>query len=262
MPLTEALAVQALPTAGTFRAEVHDGYDVFGIPHGGYLAALGANAVLAASQAPDIFTITTHYLRKAQLGPMDFVVQRVGGSRRFTTWTAVAQQDGTPVLSIMASTGDRTTIDGPDWSAWSFEPIDESALSPPAQHDTAFQAPAIAHRAKLRLDKTTIAFAEGRRTERAQLRAMANLQPVDQLAAILASDVTAPAIWNALGMKGWVPTVELTCHVRGRPVDGPLTVHVESQHASAGFLDEDAWVYDQAGKLIVQSRQLARWTAT
>ena len=38
---------------------VHEGWDVFGVPHGGYLLALAGNAVLTATGAPDVFTITT-----------------------------------------------------------------------------------------------------------------------------------------------------------------------------------------------------------
>jgi hypothetical protein len=41
---------------------------------------------------------------------------------------------------------------------------------------------------------------------------------------------------------------------------GPLTVEVVTHHVADGFLEEDALVRDATGHLVVQSRQLARWT--
>lgn len=242
-------------------ATVHPGLDVFSIPHGGYLAALAGKAVLAASEQPDLFTITVHYLRKAVEGPLRFEVDLVGGSRRFTTVHARATQDGEAVLSVMASVGDRTSMSGPSWQrrpAWS---PDEASLAPAAGTDGApFPAPNIAARLGLTPEADTFAFARGERTDDAVVRARVEVDEPDQLAALVACDVTPPAVWNALGNKGWVPTVELTAHVRARPAPGPMTVVASTEHVTDGFLEEDALVHDSRGRLVVQSRQLARWT--
>ncbi len=244
------------------RSTVEDGWDVFTIPHGGYLLALAGQAVLAATGAPDIFTITVHYLRKAAVGPMEFEVRTVGGSRRFTTVTATASQGGEPVLSVMASVGDREGIEGPAWSsspAWDPTTV---TLSPPAGDPALpFQPPTIAHRFSLRMDTTSLGFPTGQQLPTAELRATLDTTQVDQLTALLACDITPPAAWNALGAEGWVPTVELTAHVRARPAPGPMTVVATTNHIANGFLEEDALVHDATGTLIVQSRQLARWTA-
>ena len=78
---------------------------------------------------------------------------------------------------------------------------------------------------------------------------------------IIASDLNPPAIWEIMGMKGWVPTIELTTHVRNTPESGPFRVRATSCHLEGGFLEEDATVYDGTGRLIVQSRQLACYTS-
>lgn len=39
-----------------------------------------------------------------------------------------------------------------------------------------------------------------------------------------------------------------------------MSVVATTDHVTDGFLDEDALVHDSTGTLIVQSRQLARWT--
>ncbi|MBF4161046.1 thioesterase family protein [Nocardioides acrostichi] len=244
---------------------VAEGWDVFGIPHGGYLLALAGNAVLTASGAPDLFTITTHYLRKASYAPIRFRVERVGGSRRFTTVTATATQGDDVVLSIMASVGDRSSIEGPAWRH--AEPWDAGAatLSPragtPEMEAGGMPTPGVAHRSGERIDRASLGFATGAPDGSAEIRAVTDLLPADQLGALVACDVTPPAVWNAVGATGWVPTVELTAHVRARTGIGPLAVVASTHHVEGGFLDEDALVHDSEGRLIVQSRQLARYTA-
>jgi hypothetical protein len=247
---------------------VHEGWDVFGVPHGGYLLALAGNAVLTATGAPDVFTITTHYLRKALHAPIRFAVVPVGGSRRFTTVTATATQDGEVVLAVQASVGDRALLEGPTWHR--AEPWDPAAarLTPragtpemAAAAGASFRTPEVAARAGERLDVTSLGFAGGAPDGSGEIRAVAETVPATQLGALLACDVTPPASWNALGARGWVPTVELTAHVRARSGVGPLSVRAWTHHIQDGFLEEDALVHDAEGRLLVQSRQLARWTA-
>jgi hypothetical protein len=150
---------------------------------------------------------------------------------------------------------------------------DEAALAPPPDSDglpgerasagefaARFESPNIAKRFAARPERASFAFATGEVTGDATVRARLDLDDPDQLAALVACDVTPPAVWNALGAEGWVPTIELTAHVRDRPSPGPLTVVASTDHVSRGFLEEDAVVHDAAGRLVVQSRQLARWT--
>ncbi len=261
--LADALRVDVRHEDGrtVVDAEVHPGYDVFTIPHGGYLAALAGAAVLGATGQPDIFTITVHYLRKADEGPLRFEVDLVGGSRRFTTLQARATQDGEPVLAVQASVGDRSSMTGPSWRrAEPWVPQDEQLAPPAGTEGLPFEPPNVAKRFALQPDLPSFAFARGEKSGDATLRARLATEQPDQLAALIACDVTPPAIWNALGMEGWVPTVELTAHVRARPAPGPMTVVATTDHVTDGFLDEDAVVHDAEGTLIVQSRQLARWT--
>lgn len=256
------MAVQAA-NDGAIEAEIHEGWDVFGIPHGGYLTALAANATLLASGKPDVFTISVHFLRKAKVGAMRFDVQRVGGSRRLSTYAAIGRQPGDDraVLSAMVSVGDATSLTGPTWT-------DRPRPACTALHDVtvsdgaSFSPPNIARRMGLKLDPATLAFAEGRTSERAEIRGVADIAHADVLAALVVCDLTPPAIWNALGAKGWVPTLELTAHVRQRPVAGPLAVSATTREVTGGLLEEDALVHDAEGHLIVQSRQLALFSGS
>jgi hypothetical protein len=73
----------------------------------------------------------------------------------------------------------------------------------------------------------------------------------------LAVDALPPVVFG-LGATGWAPTVELTWHMRGVPAPGPLQVAARCRHVSGGWFDEEAEVWDTAGRLVAQSRQLAR----
>lgn len=245
---------------GAIAGTVHDGHDVFGIPHGGYLAGLATNAALLASGQPDVFTITTHFLRKGELGPIRFDATVVGGSRRFTTVALTATQGGETVLHTIASTGDRTGIEGPEWSSGAPQPLQEDMLSPYVEDfppDVPFTPPRIAERARLRLDASSVGFLNGR-ADGGWLRTRMDTEVLDQAMLVLATDVTPPAVFNSLGPTGWVPTVELTAHVRVRQALGPARIDVITNHVSGGFLEEDALVYAADGSLAAQSRQLAR----
>ena len=79
----------------------------------------------------------------------------------------------------------------------------------------------------------------------------------DALLLALAVDGLPPVVFG-LGATGWAPTVELTMYVRMVPAPGPLRVAARCRHVSGGWFDEEAEVWDSAGNLVAQSRQIAR----
>ncbi|WP_371788150.1 thioesterase family protein [Streptomyces griseoaurantiacus] len=86
---------------------------------------------------------------------------------------------------------------------------------------------------------------------------LADGREADPFSLLLAVDALPPTAFE-LGLSGWVPTIELTTHVRARPAPGPLRVSVTTRNLAGGFLEEDAEVWDSADRLVAQSRQLAR----
>ena len=55
----------------------------------------------------------------------------------------------------------------------------------------------------------------------------------------------------------WVPTLEMTTHVRGVPEPGWLRCKFTTRFITGGVLEEDGEVWDASGRLVAQSRQLA-----
>jgi hypothetical protein len=82
-------------------------------------------------------------------------------------------------------------------------------------------------------------------------------RPADPFALALFADVLPPTSWS-LGMMGWAPTVQLQVLVRGLPAPGWCLVEARASEVAGGWLDEDYRIWDSAGRLVAQSRQLAR----
>jgi hypothetical protein len=87
--------------------------------------------------------------------------------------------------------------------------------------------------------------------------AFADAEPIDAIALLLVADAFPPPIFNTELPVAWVPTVELTVHLRGVPAPGPLRCRFRSRFVHDGLLDEDGEVWDSQGVLVAQSRQLA-----
>jgi acyl-CoA thioesterase len=65
----------------------------------------------------------------------------------------------------------------------------------------------------------------------------------------------APPVVLELGASS--TTIELNVHLRARPAPGWLACRVITRYVSGGYHEEDVEVWDSAGTLVAQSRQLA-----
>ncbi len=72
----------------------------------------------------------------------------------------------------------------------------------------------------------------------------------------------APPPTFGLGVRGWVPTLQMSAWVRHRPAPGPLVLRsraglVTSSSSGTGFTDETCEVWDSRGVLVATGNQLA-----
>ena len=103
-------------------------------------------------------------------------------------------------------------------------------------------------------------FRTGTPTGRAEIAgwfALAAEEPIDEIGLLLVADALAPAIFNSGLPFAWVPTVELTVHIRATPAPGPLRCVFRTRFVAGGMLEEDGEIWDATGTLVAQSRQLA-----
>jgi len=72
----------------------------------------------------------------------------------------------------------------------------------------------------------------------------------------LFADAFPPSLFPKLGRVGWVPTVELTVHVRRRPAEGWIQARLECDDLSGGRMIETGTLWDSTGQVVARSRQL------
>lgn len=252
-----------------FDAELYERWRVGKAVNGGLLLALTGRALAAElgrapDGHPDPFAISAYYLSSAQPGPATVRTETLRRGRSVSTGTASLIQDGEERLRALATYGDldghdhggdvRTIAEPPPMPQP--EECVAAELAPP---EVLKQAP-ILERMELRLDPGTVGWAMGEPSGRGRIQGWLRLpdgREPDPLLLLFAVDSLPPVSFD-LGVDGWAPTLELTAHVRARPAPGWLRVTHGTRNFADGYLEEDAEVWDSAGRLVAQSRQLAK----
>ncbi|GHH86648.1 thioesterase family protein [Streptomyces capitiformicae] len=252
---------------GVYDIDLSAGWTIIGAVNGGYLLAVLGRALADALPHDDPFTVSAHYLTASRPGPAVVRTNIVRTGRTLSTGQAsLFQYDeaGNEVerIRVLASYGDLDSL--PDDVRTTAKP---PAIPPVEQCFGPQDAPApvpgssaIADRLLLKLDPSTLGWVLGAPSGKGEMRAwfgLADGRDADPISLLLAVDALPPTAFE-LGISGWVPTVELTVHVRCRPAPGPLRVSIATRNLAGGFLEEDAEVWDSADRLVAQSRQLAR----
>jgi acyl-CoA thioesterase len=78
----------------------------------------------------------------------------------------------------------------------------------------------------------------------------------DTRSLLLFTDSFPPSPLAKLGSVGWVPTLELTVHVRRRPAPGWIVAELRTDDLNEGRMVETGALWDSEGKLVAQSRQI------
>jgi hypothetical protein len=252
---------------GVYDAELSAGWTIIQAVNGGYLLAMLGRALREALPHSDPFSVTAHYLTASVPGPAVIRTQAVRTGRTLSTGGASLFQfaeDGTEVerIRVLATYGDldglsddvRTSAEPPAI------PPREHCLRPGDRPGAIPGSSAITERLDIKLDPATTGWAIGAPSGKGEMRGwfgLADGRDADPLSLLLTVDALPPTSFE-LGLKGWTPTIELTTHIRCRPAPGPLRVSITTRNLAGGFLEEDADVWDSAGRLVAQSRQLAR----
>jgi hypothetical protein len=252
---------------GVYALDLSAGWTIVNAVNGGYLLAVLGRALADALPHSDPFTMSAHYLTASQPGPAVVRTDVVRTGRTLSTGQASLFQydeEGHEVerIRVLASYGDLDSL--PDDVRTSARP---PAMPPLTECFGPGDGPApvtgssaITDRLMIKLDPATLGWAVGAPSGKGEMRAwfgLADGRDADPLSLLLAVDALPPTAFE-LGLSGWVPTVELTVHVRSRPAPGPLRVSITTRNLAGGFLEEDAEVWDSTDRLVAQSRQLAR----
>ncbi len=241
---------------GRYLTELRADWNIGENPNGGYAMMPVLRAVTDAAGRPDPMSVTVHYLRPS-VGEMpgEIATQVVRAGRAATFVTGSLIQEGVPRLTLAAILGDLTTpaSDAPD-------PV----LTVPA--------PAIPS-AEECVDRATLGQGVTLPLlSRVEVRVRPDPSPgaavVDGWIRFrdgtppaacwlpLFADAFPPALHQRVEQIGWVPTLELTVHVRRRPVAGWVQAHIECDDVAGGRMIETATLWDSSGALVARARQL------
>lgn len=254
-----AIATSAV-SGNKFNANVHSGWDIRGVANGGYVLALVGSAMRQAANGREPNTITAHYLTPLSAGNAEINTEVVKQGKRFTTVLATVRQGDRDAVRAIGAFGEIPDpsdgfvhIAGAPPVLPSFE-----ECAPRNSASGVFPIPLLDH-VDVRLHPDDSGFARGNASSQAVVRgwfAFPDQRPIDALAILLATDSFPPALFNLTGAPGWVPTIELTAHIRAQPAPGPLRCMFTSRFIQGGMFEEDGELWDSRGVLVCQSRQL------
>jgi acyl-CoA thioesterase len=254
----------------TYDGELDAGWKVGAGINGGLLLAVLGNAlkqVFLDEGHPDPVSISAYYLSASRSGPVALETEVIRRGRTMSTGQVSlfqAEDSGARVERVraIATYGDLDALPGDV----------HTTATPPELPDLAhcvgtdlapadFRATAsLLDRFDLRLDPACVGWALGEPSRRGIIRGwlrLADGREPDPMMLLLAVDALPPVTFD-LGLPGWAPTLELTVHLRARPAPGWLRVVHSTRNFAGGFLEEDAEVWDSDGRLVAQSRQLAK----
>ncbi|PSK86287.1 thioesterase superfamily protein [Murinocardiopsis flavida] len=250
---------------GHYTAELDAGYLIGAAVNGGYLMAVMQRAVLAAVEHPHAVSSSFNFLRPCTAGPVEVDVEPLKAGRTVTTARVTLRSGGLPAVAGTIVAG---RLEPGAVPAYAAEPPDIPALDdcrgfdPRAGKDAGM---AFADRVDLLFGPRSYRMLAGTDEDPVPellghvAASAADGGPVADLPAFLPLAVDAlPPVVSTLDAWSWAPTVELTWHLRALPEPGPLGFHARADLVGDGWFDETVDLYDTKGRLVAQSRQLAR----
>jgi hypothetical protein len=231
-------------------------------PHGGYL--LSTMVGLALDEAhPHPMAVSAHYLVSPDAGPASVEVERLRTGRRVASSRLRLSQQAICVEALV-SHGRWSPDAEPLWSRGgppTLPPVEDCPRAP-AERPGGTRVGQLDH-VDMRFDLATAMWAVGAPAGRAELRAWLRRDDGDDaslLDLLVFADALPPVTFD-LGLFGWVPTLELTIHLRALPAPGWIRAVQHARLLQDGWVDEECELWDSAGRLVAQARQLAGYRA-
>jgi acyl-CoA thioesterase len=255
----ETAVIEVAP--GRFGARVEPAWNIGDNANGGYALSPVLRA-LAGLGHPDPLAVTTHFLRPLQpsADPADtaeVTVEVVRSGRTTTVARGTLAHRGRDRLTVLAAFG---VLDPSAATDAEIEPsrpatpepgecVDRSGLEQGVDLPILGRLDVRIHPGRAVAGGSDDAVMEG------WIRFHDGTEPT-ALALALFADAFPPALYARFGRIGWVPTIELTVHVRRRPAPGWVQARFECDDLRDGRMIESGSLWDSTGALVARSRQL------
>jgi hypothetical protein len=243
--------------ANRFDVNLSDGWGIGGVPNGGYLGYVVVSTLAKALPHPDPFTVTSHYLRPASPGPAQIEVELIRAGTTQSTGMAKLIQGGKEILRMIATFGDLGTISGPtrETGASPLPSMDRCQRSTATPPNSTF-----GDRVDVLFSPGSLDFLKGASDRPMEVSGFIRLndgREPDARSLVLFADAFPPPVLHAVPRR-YVPTLELTVHVRRKPAPGWLRAFFRTRYLIEGYLEEDGEIWDSEDRLVAISRQMAR----
>lgn len=245
-----------------WEGRVQPGWDIRGVANGGYLMAMIGRAMIGTAGGRRLVSMSAHFSRPASAGPVGVEVEAVRQGKGFSTLRAeMSDEEG----SLVSALGTLTSHHGgSSWEAFGggsppeLPPPEDCVRAVPSS--TGSFPPPFVGKVVVMIHPDDIGPFEGKPSGLPQMRGWFRLgddEPLDNLAVLLAADSFPPAIFNLDIPIGWTPTLQMTTHVRHPRPDRWLRCRFRTRYLTGDLVEEDGEMWDEPGRLVGQSRQLA-----
>lgn len=241
---------------GVWETRLSGNWSIGENSNGGYALSPVLRALRELCGQPDPISVTTHFLRPVQgRGVAQIEACLIRSGRTMTTARGTLSQDGKERLVVIAAFGDveaRVGV-GPEIapSPPSIPAVEECI--PRAGLDQGVELPLLS-----RVDCVLSPDSVGpgpRAVIDGWIRFSDGTAP-STLSLPLFADAFPPSLTALVGNTGWVPTIELTTHVRRVPEPGWLQARLECDDLHKGRMIESGTLWDSAGAVVARSRQI------
>jgi hypothetical protein len=256
---SEATAVEQTGP-GEYKAVLDAQWAVADKLHGGYLLAVVARAAGETAKHPHLTAISGSFPAAPLPGEVTVRVTELNSGRSQTQLRASLVQNGQVCVEALVTQG--TLVEDDPW--WTnLEPADlpaeqECVLSPADVPGAGFRVPLL-DVVETRLDPKSVGFAAGRPSGTGAIgnwQRLASGDDWDPLSLLVALDPVPPITFD-LGIRGWVPTLQLSAYIRRLPAPGSVKVRMHANDITANRMDETAFAWDSKGRLVAQATQFA-----
>lgn len=260
MSFRDASAINGGP--GTWSAQVREGWDIFGVSNGGYLMAMATRAMEVESGGRLLVSTTGYYLNPTSAGPVSIDVATLKEGRSMSTLRAKLSRGDRQLLTVTAVLADPNRQGfGGDLVIGEppvLPPPDECMLAEPDA--SAPLPPPFTGKVEIRVHPDDAKALFGDKSGQPVMRGWFRLrdgEAIDAHAVVLATDAFPPAIFNSNLPVGWTPTISLAVQVRNPSPQGWLACAFTTRFVTQGMLEEDGEIWDEDGRPVALSRQLA-----
>ncbi|MCB1644450.1 MAG: thioesterase family protein [Pseudomonadales bacterium] len=244
---------------GLWEGHVSSAWNIGENPNGGYLASIALRAASRLTPGqPSPLTATIHYLRPGIPDQScEIRTELVKPGRTLSVVRASLIQGGKTRLEVLAGFGaiaDAAHTAELNIPMPQIPPPDECVERSGDQQGVGLP---LLDRLDIRMHpEQAVAGAAGRAEVSGWIRLRDQLEP-DPISPVLFADAFPPSVFGLLGAVGWVPTLELTIHCRRPIAQGWVLGRMTTEDLMDGRMIENGCLWDEQGRLIAQSRQLA-----